>query len=360
MRRTRCEQAALMVGILFLVGSLGGCRDRSETRTLADASPVDDATHVSQAAAASPSNVTPTGPFLRAVGTAQDGGFPHAACHHDLCRRARQEPRLARLVASLALVLPGEDAGAEHGRARVYLVDATPDVRAQLDRLIDVRPPPEDRVDRAPVDGVLLTHAHIGHYLGLAFFGFEAVHSQAMPVYCTPRMAAFLRGHGPWSQLVSLGNVALREQAPGSRFDLGPVTVEMLQVPHRDELSDTVAYVFHGPARSALYVPDTDAWSAWPESLETVIDRLSIDIALLDATFYSLDELPGRDLASVPHPLITQSMDLLQDRVEAGTLAVYFTHLNHSNPALDPTSAARSEIERRGFAVLAEGQDLAL
>ena len=53
-------------------------------------------------------------------------------------------------------------------------------------------------------------------------------------------------------------------------------------------------------------------------------------------------------------------MDLLQGRVDAGVLEVYFTHLNHSNPALDPDGDARRAIEDRGFAVLAEGQDLAL
>jgi len=48
-------------------------------------------------------------------------------------------------------------------------------------------------VDRSPLTGVFLTHAHIGHYLGLAFFGFEAISTKDLPVYCTPRMAAFLK-----------------------------------------------------------------------------------------------------------------------------------------------------------------------
>ena len=85
-----------------------------------------------------------------------------------------------------------------------------------------------------------------------------------------------------------------------------------------------------------------------------------IDVAILDGSFFSLDALPGRDLESVPHPLIRTTMDLLQPRVRAGTLEVYFTHMNHSNPALEAHSAARREIEERGFHVLAEDQEIEL
>ena len=41
------------------------------------------------------------------------------------------------------------------------------------------------------------------------------------------------------------------------------------------------------------------------------------------------------DVTKIKHPLITLSMDLLEPLVKQGRLQVYFTHLNHSNPALD-------------------------
>jgi pyrroloquinoline quinone biosynthesis protein B len=41
-------------------------------------------------------------------------------------------------------------------------------------------------------------------------------------------------------------------------------------------------------------------------------------------------------------------------------LQVYFTHLNHSNPALDPGSPERRELGAAGFRVLEEGQELEL
>lgn len=289
------------------------------------------------------------GPRVRVLGTVQDGGLPHASCGCDRCERARHQPDRRRWIASLAILLPDP--------RRLFMIDATPDLREQLASLSDWRRGEVARVDRSPLDGVLLTHAHIGHYTGLAFFGFEAIHTRELPVYCTASMAAFLSGNGPWSQLVQLGNVSLREIAPGTPVDLGQgVTVEPLAVPHRDEYTDTVGYIVRGPRRTVLYVPDTDAWSAWDPPLNRVL--AGIDVALLDGTFYSLEELPGRPVDSIGHPLIADSMDLL--RPWLGRIEVYFTHLNHSNPALDPEGAARASIVSQGFEVLAEGQEFGL
>jgi len=174
-------------------------------------------------------------------------------------------------------------------------------------------------------------------------------------------MAEYLKTNGPWSQLVRLGNIALREAVPGKPFDLEEgVSVKPIQVPHRDEYSDTLAFVIRGPKKTLLYVPDTDSWKAWPKPLTEVLAEEKVDVALLDATFYSPDELPDRDVSKIKHPLITQSMDLLEPLVKAGKLRVWFTHLNHSNPALDADGPARRAIEARGFRVLAEGEEIGL
>ena len=290
-------------------------------------------------------------PRLVALGTAQDGGFPHAACECPQCDRARARPLDARLIASLALVLPSPE--------RTYLIDATPDIRPQLDLLRTLGRTTRDPVDRLPVDGVFLTHAHLGHYTGLAFFGYESIHTSGVPVFCTPAMARYLETNGPWSQLVRLNNIELRPTEPGRAIDLGgDVTVTAIRVPHRDEYADTVGFVFRGPTRSALYVPDTDSWSRWSPSLIEVLD--GIDVAILDATFFSTAELPGRDVSRIGHPLVSASMDLLGPLVGAGRLEVYFTHLNHSNPAIFTDSPEHREIEVRGFSVLADGQEIPL
>jgi pyrroloquinoline quinone biosynthesis protein B len=242
-------------------------------------------------------------------------------------------------VASLGLV---DDASGAR-----FLIDATPDLPAQIEAL-----PGSPRDRRRPVDGILLTHAHVGHYTGLMYLGREALGAAAVPVYATPRMAAFLRGNGPWSLLVTQGHIDLREIAPGQTLALTPlVKVTALAVPHRDELSDTVAFRVQGPSRTLLYVPDIDKWERWDRRLEDEV--AGADLALLDATFHDAAEIPGRSIADIPHPLVPETMD----RLAAPALArrVLFIHLNHTNRLLWD-AAARRALERRGFRVAREGQ----
>jgi len=210
----------------------------------------------------------------------------------------------------------------------------------------------------------------MGHYLGLAHFGFEAVHTRGLATWGTPHMLDFLASNGPWEQLVSKRNLELRELPvsepgvpeadTGGWVELGGrVAVAAFPVPHRDEYTDTVAYLIRGPERTALYVPDTDGWDAWTRPLTEVIEE-GVDLALLDGTFFSMDELPGRDISQVRHPLMRQTMDLLEPWVKRGDLEVAFTHLNHTNPALEPEGAQRRELWTRGFRVLEEGEEVGL
>jgi pyrroloquinoline quinone biosynthesis protein B len=166
-------------------------------------------------------------------------------------------------------------------------------------------------------------------------------------------MASFLRENGPWSRLIAREEIELRETPPGIPYELDSgIRVTPFAVPHRDEDSDTVGYIVQGPRRTLLYVPDTDRWETWNP---TLLDRLAgCDVALLDGTFYSAGELPGRDVSKIGHPLITTSMSLLG--AEASRARIAFTHLNHSNAALDPEGAARRAIVEAGFTVAAEGE----
>ncbi|MDX1388427.1 MAG: MBL fold metallo-hydrolase [Acidobacteriota bacterium] len=299
----------------------------------------------------SSTSADPDRPYVVVVGSAQDGGVPHAGCDCSRCQSARHDPARRRYVASLAICLPGT--------SEIFLIDATPDVGEQLEMVRDLRSPPAGAVDRTPVDGVFLTHAHIGHYLGLAWFGYEVMHTRELPVYATKSVLSFLESNGPWDQLVRLGNIAPVEIAPGNPVELGSgVSVTAIAVPHRDEYTDTVGFIVAGPDTRLLYVPDTDGWDGWAPPLTAVLDE--IDVALLDGTFFSAGELPGRDLSSIGHPLIVDTMDLLETEVAKGRPRVFFVHLNHSNPALEPESAEAKEIARRGFRVAREGRRLAL
>lgn len=286
------------------------------------------------------------GPRVRVLGSAQDGGLPHAGCSCEHCEAAAAGDG-RRLVASLALLT---DIGP-------VLVDATPDIREQLRMLADVGSDERGRVDRKPLAGILLTHAHMGHYTGLMHLGFEAVNAERVGVWATPAMNAFLRDNAPWDQLVELGNVELHDLAPGSAVTLGGVEITAFEVPHRNEFADTVGFRFAGPRSTIVYIPDTAPWDRWRVAPESLLR--DADVAIVDGTFFSLDELPGRSVESTGHPLMLDTLERFAS-LQRGGVDFAFTHLNHSNPAVDARSKASRMLRARGFEVVREGSEFPL
>ncbi len=278
-----------------------------------------------------------TEPYAVVLGTAQDAGHPQIGCTKHCCSGAWGGN--GHRVSSIGLVDP--DSG------RHWVLDATPDFPHQQHTL------------PGTLGGVLPTHAHMGHYTGLMHLGREVMGARGVPVWAMPRMHAFLSGNGPWDQLVQLGNIMLRELADGVSIALSDtLRVTPIQVPHRDEYSETVGFLVQGPSRKVLYLPDIDKWERWERPIEGLVR--SVDRAWLDGTFYDSDELPGRDMSQIPHPFIVESMDRFAPLPPRDRARVHFIHLNHTNPAFDPRSRARSEIESAGFHVAEAGDRINL
>ncbi|MFQ6108660.1 MAG: MBL fold metallo-hydrolase [Candidatus Aminicenantales bacterium] len=287
---------------------------------------------------------------VKVLGTVQDGGFPHFGCYCRNCRRARKEPSLSRFISSLAVC--------DFKEEKFFLLDATPDIRAQNDLICEWMGLSKKNTRRAP-DGVLLTHAHIGHYTGLIFFGYEAISTHRLPVYCSSRMKDFLEKNGPWSQLVTMENISIQPLELNKKISLTPrISAAGFQVPHRDEYSDTLGFFLSGQKRSLLYIPDIRSWEAWERSVKEELRK--VDIALLDGTFYSPEDLPGRDLSRIGHPFIQESLKTLHEAAREGRTEIYFTHLNHSNPTLDPDSRLRKKVEAQGFHIASDGMEFFL
>lgn len=288
----------------------------------------------------------PQPPYVLVLGTAQDGGIPHLGGRAAADEAARRDPVLRRLVASLLVVDPAS--------GRRWLIDASPDLAAQLDRAEAVAPVRAVAAGRPPiVDGVFLTHAHVGHYLGLAQFGREIYAADRLPVWGSQRMREFLSANGPWEQLVRLNQIELRPLTAGEAVELAPgLTITPFHVPHRDEYTDTFGFEIRGPGRAVLYIPDIDKWEKWSEPIEARIS--SVDVALLDATFFGDGELPGRAMSEVPHPFVVESIARFAALPADERRKVVFTHLNHSNPAALADTPERQAIEAAGMRVAEE------
>ncbi len=285
------------------------------------------------------------GPYLIVLGTAQDAGSPQVNSPAD--HPARLDPAKRRLASSVGIVDPSS--------GERWLVEATPDFREQAWMLSRAEPEAQSPIQ---LDGIFITHAHIGHYTGLMFLGHESMGASGVPTYVAPKMAEFLSTNGPWDQLVRYENIELRALGVAAPVELGSgVTVTAFLVPHRQEYSEVVGFRIDGPNRSVVFLPDIDSWDEWADMGVDVLEIVrDVDRAYLDGTFYDNNEIPGRDMSTFPHPRITESMDRLEALPFECRERVRFLHLNHTNPAQWDGTKARKEIERRGFRVAERGE----
>lgn len=283
--------------------------------------------------------------YLYILGVAQDAGYPQAGCYQPHCMPGWENKTLQRGATSIALIDPV-------AKSKI-LFEATPNLPQQLYNLEQEAPS-----SKYTFGGVFLTHAHIGHYAGLMFFGHEAMGSNNIPVYAMPKMAEYLAKNGPWSQLVDYGNISLRGLQHNQALDVNGITITPFLVPHRDEFSETVGYLIEGPSKTAVFIPDINKWSVWDTDIAELITQ--VDYALLDATFFDDGELPGRDMSKVPHPLVTETMQRLGALSTEQRGKVWFIHMNHTNPLLDADSQASKRVRAAGFNITSEGIRLEL
>lgn len=273
---------------------------------------------------------------LHILGTIQDGGAPHAGCRKDCCKKLFLHPDPNLKVVSLGLV--------DHAADKIWLFEATPDFSQQAKSLRKLAAATHPETP----DGIFLTHAHIGHYTGLMYLGKEAMNLANVPVFAMPRMRRFLAENGPWSQLVNLKNISVQDMQDNETIKLNSsVSVKPMLVPHRDEYSETVGFVIVGPNKKALFIPDIDKWEKWKTDIRSMIAQ--VDYAFVDGTFFDGNELGGRDISTVPHPFIIESMKLFEDLPASEKKKIWFIHFNHTNPVIQKNSNQYNEVLGKGF-----------
>ena len=279
--------------------------------------------------------------FVVVLGIAQDAGSPQINCQKSCCKDLWDHPEKRQKVVSLGLV--------DRSANKVWLFDATPDFKDQLQLLLSYLPDPNIN----SLSGIFLTHAHIGHYTGLMDLGREAMGANAVPVYAMQRMKKYLERNGPWSQLVELNNLKLIELSADSTVELSSnLMLTPILVPHRDEYSETVGYRVESESKAFLFIPDIDKWSKWDRDIKLEVEKS--DYAFLDGAFYSEQELPNRNMSEIPHPFVPETMSLFSNETEAKKGKIIFIHMNHTNPLLRNGAEYKSVLEQ-GFNIGREG-----
>ena len=273
--------------------------------------------------------------YIQVLGIVQDAGYPHIGCEKDCCKAVSPGDYF---VSCLGLV--------DKTNNKRYLFDATPDIHNQLNLL-------EKFSDANLVDGIFLTHAHIGHYTGLMYLGREGLGSKNIMVYALKRMSKFLTKNGPWDQLVKLNNISIQTISNKEFVKLSEnIFVIPIRVPHRDEYSETVGYKIIGKSKKILFIPDIDKWDEWKKS---IIEEVKlVDYAFIDGTFYNGTEL-NRDMREIPHPSIEETLQLFSNQPVAERNKIYFIHINHTNPILTNKNGIRDLVEGLGFNIAQRG-----
>ena len=291
------------------------------------------------------------------LGTAAGGGFPQWNCACALCAAARDGKLPSRSQECVALSGNGRD---------WWLLNASPDIRAQLTATAALWPGPGPR--ETPVRGVLLTDAEADHVAGLAVLrGAPDLKVYAAPPVRTvlaPVQGALDR-YAPWDWADSLadGGFVL---AGGLVVTAHPVGAKVpAYVPAALAEADgrwVTAYRVEDLATGGvlLYAPCVGAWS-------DALDELcaEADCVLLDGTFFTAAEMgttvrTGPRQAAMCHLPVSGAHGSLSALARHPRTRRIYTHLNNTNPLLDPTSRARARVAAEGVEVLPDGIELAL
>ena len=272
------------------------------------------------------------------LGIAQDGGVPHPGCYCNTCQ-FYWDNQIVLSPSSLAVI----------DKEELHLMDVTRNLDRQLRKIGDMN-----------VTDIWLTHGHLGHVDGIGLFGKEVMDKKNVRLHASKSMIELILNTPKWNKLVE------EKTLIPTQFDSNvPIRVSEsleitpIQVPHRDELTDTHAFKIKGPEKSLLYLPDHDSWE---ETLDMVqqgsvnewFDSLGLEIVLMDGTFWSKNELSRQN--DVPHPPLEDSLERLSNP-SIKEPEVYFIHLNHTNPLLIPESNENKILFDSGCKIATEGQE---
>ncbi len=291
------------------------------------------------------------------LGSAAGGGFPQWNCRCPVCRLAwANDPRVKRRTqASLAVSADAE---------RWFLINASPDLRAQIQATPALHPRAEPRA--SPIAAVVLTGAEIDQTAGLLTLR----ERQPFRLLATAATHAFVAGNPMFSALQP-DLVTRHAIVPGERFAPVPgVEAELFIVPGKvplylegseaeSEATVNVGVELRAGTARIAYVPGA---AAVPPPVKERLARA--DVVLFDGTLYRDDEMirtgtgdkSGRRMGHMP----IDGPD--------GTLAALaglpgrrlLIHINNTNPILIEDSPERARVTAAGWEVAEDGMEIAL
>jgi pyrroloquinoline quinone biosynthesis protein B len=308
---------------------------------------------------------------IKVLGSAAGGGFPQWNCSCSNCERLRKGvfKGQARTQAQVAI---------SPGISNWFLLNASPDLRQQLSE--DPEFSPREKTRSTPVAAIFLTSADVDCVLGLLHLR----EFQPLRIYSTLSVRRALIEENtlfrilersnppvrweilPFDQMIPISEHAT-EEASGSlackAVSLGGnfpdyVSEKLRQALNKEEA--VIGLYFIQNQNRFFYAP---ALSGHGENWKRCISES--DLALLDGTFWSDDELvkihgSGKTARNMGHLPLSGAGGLLEQLQLNGNTRRVLIHLNNTNPALDPESSAHRAVREAGCEIAHDGMEFKL
>jgi pyrroloquinoline quinone biosynthesis protein B len=292
--------------------------------------------------------------FLRVLGSAAGGGSPQWNCGCPVCSAVRSGAGTPRTQSSVAV---------SADRRRWFLINASPDVRTQIEAFPDLHP---HAGRTTPVEAVLLTDAELDHTLGLLLLR----EAGAVTLYATSAVHKTLcDGSGILRTLERYCPVAWRAVVPGADMSLADgLACRTFDVPttkrdrfgHGMGLGRVVGYRLTDDRTGGtlVYLPGVQALTP---DLRSEIAGCSC--LLIDGTCWRDDELvrlglAGKTSREMGHLPIDGPDGSLAQLPSLGVRRTIFVHMNNTNPILLDDAPERRVVEDSGMEVAMDGLEV--
>ncbi|HUR93101.1 MAG TPA: pyrroloquinoline quinone biosynthesis protein PqqB [Gemmatimonadales bacterium] len=297
------------------------------------------------------------------LGTAAGGGFPQWNCWCPTCRVARAEPLRAipRSQSSAAVSVDG---------LRWFLLNASPDVHAQLGRL---GLPVPSGARHVPVEGIVLTDAELDHTLGVVLLR-EARRLQVAATDAVRRIieddSRVLAVTGAFAEVTftelvpdhATGLCYRDGTASGLTVTCFPVSAGPPRFAREDRPGHTVGLIVRDERTggSCAFVPGCG------EVEPALLERIgATDLVLFDGTFWTDDELitlgiGQRTARQMDHCPVSGPDGSLAQLARLPSRHRVYTHINNTNPMLLEDGPERSMVRQAGLEIGLDGMRFTL
>ncbi len=288
------------------------------------------------------------------MGTAAGGGFPQWNCACPLCNGSRHHPSLFPPRLQLQAVV-------SDGNGECFLLNASPDLRVQIEAEPALQPSPARGKRNTPIAGIVLTSADLDQVLGLLLLR----EFQPLRVFATSLVRQVLEANSFFQMLRRVpGQLTWIEITPNQRFALGE-GIHCTPIPFDGSLPFYARSQERSGASIGLLLECNGRRVAYTPSVPEITGALlslyqSCDVILIDGTFWSDDELSqthdgtplARAIGHIPMSGHDGTICLLKEVKQPKKV---FIHLNNTNPVLDPRSPEREAVETAGWHIAEDG-----